>query len=640
MVPRSFAPVLPAVWLLSFAASLMPFAAYEAHFFLVSFLLLAGAVSFAVLKYPFFGRLSFFDGAFLAPVFGFWGVAFFSVLCSEVPYVSFIYFCFFSVFPLSLFLTMLAKDSPVFWGAVGAGTALIFAMLSGFSLVQFFFLPDMLVFGRVRWPFVDPNALAGFLSLGFFGFFGLMISAKSRAVSNAALLLSILVLLAVVVTGSRGAVVSLCAGVIVLAVFAFPYFRKHVRCVGFLLVAGISFLFLTEFYVAGGEGGAGQRVADTVAGRIPVLWQRPAIWDSAWQIIREHFWTGTGIGTFFLYYPEVRGGDPYSAGRMAHSDPLQFWAEMGVFSPVLFYSFILVCAFFTFKAFKKMAVDDVRRVYIAVSFCALFSLVLHTHINFHLYILPTLFLTGGVLGYWFRQVRGVLGDGEALLFLPPSGVLKFFLIVPLLAVFYGFFMLQGSHIVYLRGDARGQAGDVEGFIGDLNKADRMAFGKNQMAVLMAARIKLSSLEAQGGMPAPDAAQVYDDGVALLDRVGVLNPRFASVPYFKARFARVSGLLRLDKPEDQEGLLVEALRLDPLYIEARMDLATLYKKRGESQKQYDFLKEGLRWKDASLVPEEFYQMLATAALAQGDRETQMFAMKMLWHISKQKKALMP
>ncbi|MGB4057604.1 MAG: hypothetical protein WBK77_05930, partial [Alphaproteobacteria bacterium] len=183
-------------------------------------------------------------------------------------------------------------------------------------------------------------------------------------------------------------------------------------------------------------------------------------------------------------------------------------------------------------------------------------------------------------------------------------------------------------------------GDVEGFIGDLNKADRMAFGKNQMAVLMAARIKLSSLEAQGGMPAPDAAQVYDDGVALLDRVGVLNPRFASVPYFKARFARVSGLLRLDKPEDQEGLLVEALRLDPLYIEARMDLATLYKKRGESQKQYDVLKEGLRWKDASLVPEEFYQMLATAALAQGDRETQMFAMKMLWHISKQKKALMP
>ncbi|MGB4058417.1 MAG: O-antigen ligase family protein, partial [Alphaproteobacteria bacterium] len=130
-------------------------------------------------------------------------------------------------------------------------------------------------------------------------------------------MLSILVLLAVVVTGSRGAVVSLCAGVIVLAVFAFPYFRKHVRCVGFLLVAGISFLFLTEFYVAGGEGGAGQRVADTVAGRIPVLWQRPAIWNSAWQIIREHFWTGTGIGTFFLYYPEVRGGDPYSAGRMA-----------------------------------------------------------------------------------------------------------------------------------------------------------------------------------------------------------------------------------------------------------------------------------------------------------------------------------
>jgi hypothetical protein len=61
----------------------------------------------------------------------------------------------------------------------------------------------------------------------------------------------------------------------------------------------------------------------------------------------------TGIGTFYLYYPAVNTGDYFSTGRMAHSDPLQFWAEMGVLAPLLFYGFIIAACAATRRAPEK-----------------------------------------------------------------------------------------------------------------------------------------------------------------------------------------------------------------------------------------------------------------------------------------------
>ncbi|MBK9562665.1 MAG: O-antigen ligase family protein [Micavibrio sp.] len=178
-------------------------------------------------------------------------------------------------------------------------------------------------------------------------------------------------------------------------------------------------LYFCFSYCGGGAGdfaghhaehNAGERIVRTFTGEEPILWTRPAIWAATWQIIREHAWTGTGIGTFYLYYPAVNTGDYYSTGRMAHNDPLQFWAEMGVLAPLLFYAFIIAACAATRRALKNIAPDDPARIHIIAPFCALGALVLHAHVNFPFYIPATLMLAGIFAGYWFAQVRSVLPD--------------------------------------------------------------------------------------------------------------------------------------------------------------------------------------------------------------------------------------
>src|SRR5262245_56161215 len=91
------------VFLLSFAAAFMPFQAHEAEAFLVSFFLLGGLMVEVFLN-P--ARQPKRSNEILVMGFAFWALAFASVLLSAAPYVSFIYFCFFSALPLTFLLTI------------------------------------------------------------------------------------------------------------------------------------------------------------------------------------------------------------------------------------------------------------------------------------------------------------------------------------------------------------------------------------------------------------------------------------------------------------------------------------------------------------------------------------------------------
>jgi O-antigen ligase len=620
----------PLLWFIGFVAALMPFAAYEAHGVFAAVTLTVLGLAFAVLKGDLPERMAPVTWVFL-PLFMFWGLALLSAGLSEIPYVSFIYFCVFSLFPLSLCCAIAARNKAWFFGVAGAGLYLVYAALAVWCLLQFFVLPERLSFGRTYWPFADPNSLGGFLALGVFGGVGLMIAGGRRLYSNAGLVLAILVFAALLSTGSRGAIVALAGGIAVFAWLAWPQIKRHKRC-SIILAASVALsVFLLQFHSASQVGSAAGRIANTIGGAEPVLWDRPALWTGAVEIAKSHFWTGTGIGTFYLYYPEVRGGDVMSAGRMAHSDPLQFWAEMGIFAPVLFYVFGATAIFLTIRALGQLPKGDMRRVHILVPFCAMAAFAAQAHVNFPFNILPLLMMAGLLTGYWFWRVSEAL-DGEwgrlKPLRLPGEEMLKVMLIAPLLLGGYGFAMLQGSHIVYDRGDARGQAGDMAGFAADINKADRMAQHKNDRAILMAARLNITALEMQGGLGNENSQGTFNEAQALLNKVEELNPRQPAVPHMRARLAHLAALLGLSGGGGQERLLLEALALNPLYYPARVDLADYYVRTKQREKAYETLKEGLKWREAAIVPREFYEALAREAVTQGDHETTAIALKRL------------
>ena len=204
---------------------------------------------------------------------------------------------------------------------------------------------------------------------------------------------------------------ALAGALAVFAALAWPHIRQHKRCSIVLGVGAVISSFLLQFHTDPQAGSAAWRIADTIGGAQPLLWDRPALWTGAIEIAKNHFWTGTGIGTFYLYYPEVRGNDLYSAGRTAHSDPLQFWAEMGIFAPVLFYVIGGVALVLTVRALGRLPRGDLRRVHIVVPFCALGAFAAQAHVNFPFNSPPLLMMAGLLTGYWFWRVREVL-NGE------------------------------------------------------------------------------------------------------------------------------------------------------------------------------------------------------------------------------------
>ena len=78
-------------------------------------------------------------------------------------------------------------------------------------------------------------------------------------------------------------------------------------------------------------------------------------------MIKEYGLFGTGIGTYFLYFPEFRlAGDNWGA-YYAHNDPLQYWIELGVLGPILFYAFVIAVILRTQQAFKKNRKNSAQR---------------------------------------------------------------------------------------------------------------------------------------------------------------------------------------------------------------------------------------------------------------------------------------
>lgn len=614
--------LFPLIWVTCFAVALMPLAAFEAHFIFVAVSLLATAVSFAVLKHDFTVSVTRTDLSVLIPVFAFWALALLSVALSEIPTISLIYFGVFSLFPLSFCCALLAREKTWFFAVAAAGYALVATGILLHEFAQFFAHGDDTF--RAGWPFADANALAGFLLPGLFAALGLMLAGKNRVHSNAGLALAVLSAAGLMASGSRGGLVAALIVFVIFAALSWSQIRHHRRCISVFLIAAAMLAILPGLMP---EHNAGERILRTISGEEPILWTRPAIWAGAWQIIREHAWTGTGIGTFYLYYPAVNTGDYFSAGRMAHNDPLQFWAEMGITAPLLFYIFIIAACVATWRTLRNTSPDDPRRVQIIAPFCGLGALVLHAHVNFPFYIPATLMLAGMFTGYWFTQVRAVLPGQSAA---PPRyrQSLKIVLIVPLLAILYGFMILQASHIVFTRGDARGLAGDLKGFADDINKASRMAERKNAEAVLMAAQVNVAQLQGQGGIARQGSQQLYDETVKLLDEVQNLNPRLAAVAYTRGLLAVSRALLGLNGEGSPETLFLAALALDPRYYPARLQLARYYTRKKDAAKAYAVLEEGRKWADTADAPDAYYEMLASSAMEQGRHDISGFALERL------------
>lgn len=461
----------------------------------------------------------------------FWANAGLSVLWSPVPLASIIAFCTFSMLPLGAIAFSNMPDG--FYRLCARGAGIILGALAVLAFVQYFVLTGILVHGQVRWPFANPNSYASLLSLGFFPALGAMIAAQDRKSTILAAAFCALLLSAIAVIGGRSVLLLL---LFMTALFIFLMrgpAKIRWREIATVMAAGflsalLSLLFKSTAVPALGKMGflLTEGVAES---SISV---RLDIWKAALAMIRDNLPAGTGFGTFHLYYPQYRLPEEiHSSGLMAHSDPLQFTAEMGAAAPFLFYLFLFFAAHRMLKAWR------IRRDPLTLSlFCGLAAMILHAHIDFDLYAAPILALSGLMLGWWLRQTASEIAPPR------PPGNLRFaaFALPVLAALFIAQGFLRSEyHADKARAAALG--GDMPSFASEVEKSNSAGWGWNARAYVMAAGVPLGALESGGAaMTAEEKAALASKAEKLLQRALEKNSRSVAALHARARLALLTG----------------------------------------------------------------------------------------------------
>lgn len=537
--------------------------------------------------------------------FIFWIHVTLSISWSTVPFASIVTYLVFLALPLSFFAPLLSGQpqqwlQPLFIALMGAIT-----LCALWAIIQFtVFHGD---YGsRAAHPLPNPNNMAGLINLGLLPALALFIGTKDRNYKYAGYLALCCVLFAgLVATESRGGFIAMMLGLGIL----FVTLRHHPpklwqRGVVVLLMGSIIFGMVTHF---GGGRFAPHLLQVATLGVDPSSLARVAIWENAWPLLRDNMWLGLGLGTFYLYYPSVRlpGADD-SAGNWAHMDPYQFGIEMGIIAPVLFYLIGFALLFRVIKAMKAMARDDSRKILIMGLFAALFTLILHTHATFHMYLMPILI----IIGVWMAMLYDITKDENSYQILEFTFPQK--VIMTMIALsFAGLIGAMAASSAYaqihlIKAQEHLNSGRPEQFTKIIEKTEKWAprsFIDSELQLASLYIDLLNPLQASALFDTETQAHLYEQSMILLDIADTMNPAWAEIPFKR-------GQLYMTKTDIDNAITAqeEAVNRDRTHFGARRELADLYMSRGRADDAFAVLKEGLAYPHPMAVQEDYIHMM--------------------------------
>jgi O-antigen ligase/Tfp pilus assembly protein PilF len=518
-----------------------------------------------------------------------------SLLWSQTPYISFYFFLIFSILPFLFFAFVIAPEPE---RACRSASLCLFAVISGIALwaiIQFLFLFDE--YGaRIRHPFFDPNSMAALLNMGLIPALAFLMTAQERRAVIAGGVLYALFAAALAATQSRGGMIAAATAVIVL----FPFFnarplRDHARRWSAAIVIGITAPFAVWIYdmqihgrhtmkaVFGGDGGS--------------MMDRGALWGSTWNMIRDHFWTGTGLASFSYHYPAYRLPVDRSDGYFAHMDPLQLAAEMGILAPILFYIVLTAILIRTIRAVR--GVEGVLRLHIVMPFCAMLAVVLHTHLNYHLYMPAILIPLAVALSYWYLMTERAMGETRSII--PMSSLTRRLAIaviaLPLLLAAAWSVRASMSTYHLSRAETFLNVNDIKAGQEEVEKAAFWGPASKPQIAQYESRWRRQALQMNGtAMTADERRKLYNEAQAALDEMERLQPSLSLVHTARAKLyyaAQGHGLIT-DGYERALESLEEALKANPLDIDARNSMAQIYMRNGEFRRALAVMAEGLKW----------------------------------------------
>jgi O-antigen ligase len=284
---------------------------------------------------------------------------------------------------------------------VGTASAL-FAILRQFlqpaESTTGFVLP-FLFYGIGYGQFLSPNAFAYLMEMTLALLAGLVLGAGvSRKQVLIYLALAAVVWTALVLSNSRGGLLSLACGSIFALFVALTWYSErkqsqgeeaqgwinqfrtsrlvHVSMVGLMLV-----ILMVGVLWIGGEGLSNkldnQAAAETSDGT-----NRREIWRASWNLFKSRPWTGTGFGAYYLVIPQFQSSSGRIKLEQSHNDYLDLAANGGVVALALAGWFVVVIIWRAKYSFR--ARDAYRRAAALGAATGLIGVAVHSFVDFGL----------------------------------------------------------------------------------------------------------------------------------------------------------------------------------------------------------------------------------------------------------------
>jgi O-antigen ligase len=295
--------------------------------------------------------------------------------------------------------TLIFTDTPARLRTI-VRTIIIFGfLLAMFGLTQSFTSDGT----RVYWvrqlaqstafgPFINRHHFAGYMELTIAIPLGLLFSGaieshKRPIYAFVAMIMGV----ALILTNSRGGIISLAAEILFLVVVAGPGLRGGVRparaqrirsallraCFAFGLIA-----VLIGGTIAVGGSGAFTRLLGTVNANDPTT-GRAHFWSVTLDVIKAYPIVGSGLGSFSVIYTRYDSLNGLYRLEQAHNDYLQILADAGIVGGILGLAFLVILFG---KGFARRETDDKFRRGVATgALGGCFAVLIHSFFDFTLH---------------------------------------------------------------------------------------------------------------------------------------------------------------------------------------------------------------------------------------------------------------
>ena len=253
-------------------------------------------------------------------------------------------------------------------------------------------LPQSTAFG----PFINRHHFAGYMELTIALPLGLLFAGvvdKDKRLLY--LFVAGLMGIALVMTTSRGGIISLVAEIMFLVVVTAIWRkkeehrssrRKPSRLKPIVVRIGLATALLIGLFVGvimlGGEFSI-YRFIDSVNTDDPTT-GRAHFWSVTLDIIKAHPYVGTGLGAFGVIYTKYDSRNGLFRLEQAHNDYLQVLSDGGIIGALLALTFVVLLFYIAIKRARSTK-DDFRRAVALASLSGCFAVLVHSFFDFTLH---------------------------------------------------------------------------------------------------------------------------------------------------------------------------------------------------------------------------------------------------------------